>query len=245
MFRALGIVVSIGLADSLNPSTTVTGLLLASGQQPRRSVLEFTAGVFTVFVLGGLILVLGPGHAILSLVPHPTATTRYILETIAGTVMLFFAVLLWRRRGSPGDDRKLKRAGPHRSPFMWGAAIGAVELPTAFPYFAAIAAIVGSGLNLVMQIVLVLVYVACFVLPLLGIAVALTIGGEPAVAGLNRFRRWLARNWPVVLSRLALIAGIFIVTLGVTGLTLNAPGDTGHLSRGLRHILTHPVPDID
>ena len=241
MLRILGVVISIGLADSLNPSTSVTGLFLASGRSPRRSVLEFAAGVFAVFLLGGLILTLGPGGAILALVPRPTATTRYILETIAGAAMLVVAAMLWRRHGSPDDDRKLQGKRNRRSPFVLGVTIGAVELPTAFPYFAAIAAIVGSGVDLVMQIMLVAIYDVCFVLPLLAIALTLVVAGEPAVEKLARARRWLTGHWPMVLSRLALVAGIFIVTLGVTGLTLNAPGDTGHVSRGLRHLLTHPT----
>jgi cytochrome c biogenesis protein CcdA len=241
MLRALGVVLSIGLADSLNPSTTVTGLLLASGARPRRAVLEFAAGVFVVFLVGGLVLTLGPGAAILALVPHPTATTRYILETVAGTTMLVSSAVLWRRRGSPGEERTPGRTGRRGSPFTLGVTIAAVELPTAFPYFAAIAAIVGSGVNLLMQTVLVAVYDGCFVVPLLVIAIAITSAGESAVARLTRARHWLARHWPVLLSRLALVAGIFILTLGITGLTLDVPGNTGHFSRGLRDLLTDPV----
>lgn len=241
MLRALGVVLSIGLADSLNPSTSVTGLFLASGRAPRRSVLEFAGGVFAVFLLAGLVLTLGPGRAILALVPRPTATTRYILETVAGAAMLIISATLWRRHGSPDDDRKLANVNRRRPPVLLGAGIAAVELPTAFPYFAAIAAIVGSGVNLAMQVVLVAVYDAAFVLPLLVIVLVVTAGGDPAVQRLTRARRWLAEHWPALLSRLALVAGLFVVTLGVTGLTLGAPGDTGHVSRGLRHLLTHPL----
>jgi cytochrome c biogenesis protein CcdA len=241
MLRALGVVLSIGLADSLNPSTSVTGLLLASGERPRRSVLEFTAGVFAVFLLGGLVLTLGPGRAILALVPRPSATTRYILETAAGAGMLIVSARLWHRRGSPDDDRKLRKVRRRGSPLLFGATIGALELPTAFPYFAAIATIVASGLNLVEQVALVAIYDACFVLPLLVIAVVLSVAGEPAVATLNRAREWLACHWPVLLSRLALVAGLFVLALGITGLTLNAPGGAGHFSHGLRDLLTDPV----
>jgi cytochrome c biogenesis protein CcdA len=241
MLRALWVVLSIGLADSVNPSTTVTGLFFASGDRPRRSVLEFAAGVFVMFLVGGLVLALGPGTAILALVPRPTATTRYILETVAGAAMLVSSAVLWRRRGSPGEERKLGRAGRRGSPFVLGLTIAAVELPTAFPYFAAIAAIIGSGVDLLTRIVLVAVYDGCFVLPLLGIAVAITVAGEPAVARLSMARRWLAQHWPVLLSRLALVAGIFVIALGITGLTLDAPGNTGHFSRGLRDLLTDPV----
>jgi cytochrome c biogenesis protein CcdA len=242
LLRILGLVLSIGLADSVNPSTSLTGLFLAAGGNPRRSVLEFAAGVFAVFLLAGLILTLGPGRAILALVPHPDATTRYVLETVAGAAMLILAATLWRRRGrvtdrgaSPGV---LSRSG---SPFAMGVTIGAIEVPTAFPYFAVIAAIVGSGQNLVTQLMLVAVYDLCFVLPLLGIALAISVGGDPAVQRLVRARRWLGGHWPWVLSRLALVAGVFVVALGVTGLTLNTPGDTGQFSRSLRHLLTHPL----
>ncbi len=244
MFRELWVVLSIGLADSLSPSTSVTGLFLASGERPRRSVLEFAAGVFLVFLLGGLILTLGPGRAILALVPRPTATARYILETVAGTAMLLVSVRLWRRKGSPGsgDPRMARLRRRASSPFILGVLIAAFELPTAFPYFAAIAAIVGSGLDLGPQLVLVVIYDLCFVLPLLAIALTVTVAGEPAVVRLTHAREWLALHWPVVLSRLALVAGIFVVTLGVTGLSLGLPGDTGQAVRKVRHVLTHPLP---
>lgn len=240
MIRTFVVVLSIGLADSLNPSTSLTGLFLASGQRPRRSVLEFAVGVFLVFVVAGLILTLGPGRAILALVPRPDATVRYALETAAGVAMLVTSAVLWRRRGSTKEGRKLAMTGRFGSPFLLGLAIGAFELPTAFPYFAAIATIVGSGLDLIPQMMLVGVYGLAFVLPLITIALTITIAGESAVAKLARARRWLARHWPVVLSRLALVVGIFVFTLGVTGLTLNTPGDTGHFSRSLRHLITHP-----
>ncbi len=241
MLRALGVVLSIGLADSLNPSTSVTGLFLASGERPRRSVLEFATGIFAVFLLGGLVLTLGPGRAILALVPQPSATARYILETVAGAAMLVISARLWRHRRSPSEGPLSGAMRGRGSPLLFGATIGAFELPTAFPYFAAIATIVGSGLNLVEQILLVAIYDACFVLPLLVIALAVTVAGEPAIAKLIRVREWLTCHWPVLLSRLALVAGIFVVALGVTGLTLDAPGSAGHFSRGLRDLLTDPV----
>jgi hypothetical protein len=43
-----------------------------------------------------------------------------------------------------------------------------VELRTAFPYFAAIAAIVGSGIGTSRQIALLVLFDVCFVLPLIG-----------------------------------------------------------------------------
>jgi|SRR5579884_4002234 len=240
MFRLIGLVVSIGLADSLNPSTVGPALYLATGRHPRRAIAEFTAGVFAVFVLGGLVLTVGPGRAILSLVPRPGPTVRYILETIAGVVMLIAAGIVWLKRGSLGARKREEKQRQRRSPFLMGVTISVVELPTAFPYFAVVVAIVGSGFGLVHQIVLVVVYNACFVLPLLGMIVTLAVAGDRATRILLRAREFLQRRWPILVAALALVAGVFVTTLGVTGLTSQTDGRLGHFSRRLRHLITHP-----
>ena len=46
MLRLIGIVISIGLADSLNPSTIAPALYLATGERARERVAEFTLAVF-------------------------------------------------------------------------------------------------------------------------------------------------------------------------------------------------------
>lgn len=244
MLRLLGLVISIALADSLNPSTVGPALYLAGGKSPRRDVLSFTAGVFVVFLLGGLILTLGPGHAILSSVPRPDATTRYILETIAGVAMLIAAQTLWLRRGKPEQQKDPSEARPsglfgsQHNPLLLGAGIALVELPTAFPYFAAIAAVVGSGQNLVSQIVLIAIYNVCFVLPLLAIVLMLRIFGARAVEILSRAREYLRRRWRPIVAAISLIVGIFVVALGVTGLIGQTTGGLGRFSRRVRRVIS-------
>ena len=246
MFQLLGVVISIGLADSLNPSTVGPALYLAGGEYPRRRVIGFTVGTFGVTLVGGLILMLGPGHAILSLVPHPHATARYILETIAGAALLVVGVVLWRRRrqiqhrakDSDGEPGRLASKA-ERNPTVVGATIAAVELPTAVPYFAAIAAIVASGRGIPHEIVLVVIYNVCFVLPLLVIVLMLTVLGDRTVGILARARRYLRRRWPTFVGVVALVAGAFVITLGVTGLAGRAPGSVGKLSRNVRHVIPH------
>src|SRR5947209_2925362 len=71
MFRLLGLVISVGLADSLNPSTIGPALYLATGRQGRRQVVQFTVGVVLVYFIGGALVTLGPGRLLLSLLPHP------------------------------------------------------------------------------------------------------------------------------------------------------------------------------
>ncbi len=221
MFRLVGLVVSIGLADSLNPSTIAPALYLASGEKPLARVSEFTFAVFTVYFLGGAAVALGPGQLILSLVPHPHPRLRYILEIMAGVAMLVAAAMLWRHRDRLAD-RELPGGSPKgRSSLVLGATITAVELPTAFPYFAVIAALVGSGLSPLHQLLLLVLFNVCFVFPLLGIMGTLFFAGSHAERYLSAGRNFLQRHWPSVLAIVALIAGLFVVGLGVTGLTHN------------------------
>jgi len=266
-FRTLSIVISVGLADSVNASTIGPALFLAAGEHPRWSVLGFTLGIVAVFFLGGALLVLGPGRALLALVPQPTRTARYIIETVVGVILLVGAVVLWTRRRSlsrkAGEDRKRREAGGQggdsaqqgpsgdergsddggrtqrrRSPALTGAGIAVVELPTAFPYFAAIAKIVSSHISLAGELLLVAVYDLCFVLPLIGIILVLTVASDGATQKLSRIRARFEAHWPAVASGAALIVGVYVTALGVTGLISGTSGRAGRLARRARHVIS-------
>jgi cytochrome c biogenesis protein CcdA len=239
MLRLIGLVLSIGLADSLNPTTIAPALYLASGERARRQVIEFTSAVFAVSLAGGVAIALGPGQLVLSLVPHPGRLARSILEVVAGVAMLAAAALLWRHRGHLSDRDPPNFQAQGRSSALLGATITAVELPTAFPYFAAIAAIVGSGLDPVRQIVLLVLFNLCFVAPLIAIIGTLTFAGERADRILTAGREFLQRHWPVLLAGLALLAGLVVILLGVTGLGSHGHGRFGRMMRHVRGIF-HP-----
>ena len=236
MIRLIGLCISIGLADSLNPSTIAVALYLATGERPKERVFEFTLGVFGVYFLGGAAIALGPGELLLSLIPHPNHTTRYVIETIVGAAMLVAAVLLWVNR-----VRLAKREPPELDPsgkasWVLGASITAVELPTAFPYFAAIAAIVGSGVGPVRQLSLLLLFNFCFVLPLLVIVAILAFGGDNTDKALAAARDFLQRRWPVVLAGLAALAGVVVIALGITGLSSGA-AHIKHVTKKLSEVV--------
>jgi cytochrome c biogenesis protein CcdA len=241
MIRLLGLAISIGIADSLNPTTIAPCLYLASGRHPRRQVAEFTFAVFAVYLVGGLAIALGPGQLLLSLVPRPGRHLGYVLEIVAGVAMLAAAAFLWGYRG------RLSQASPpqvnpsRRSSAILGATITAVELPTAFPYFAVIAAVVGANVGITRTTFLLVVFNFCFILPLLGILGVLTFAGPDANRLLNRGRCALEARWPAVLALLALLAGLFVTMLGVTGIAAAHHNDFGTFARRLRHVLhLHP-----
>jgi cytochrome c biogenesis protein CcdA len=239
VIHLIALVVSIGLADSLNPTTIAPAMYLAAGEHARKQVAEFTFGVFAVYLVGGLAIALGPGQLVLSLVPHPDREDRYILEIVVGAAMLAGAVFLWSYRDRLAQKKMPTTRAEGRSSVVLGAVITAVELPTAFPYFAAIAAIVGSGVGIASQAILLVLFNVCFVLPLLGILATLTFAGDRAQELLANGRRWLEARWPAVLAGLALIAGAFVLALGITGLAGMGHGRVGGFARRMRRLL-HP-----
>src|SRR4051794_14403289 len=142
MLRRIAVAISVGLADSLNPSTVGPALFIATGRQRVWRVTQFTIGVFTVTLVGGIVLTIGPGRLLLGLVPHPQGTVRHVIEVVAGILLLIIAVAIFIGR-RPLARRELPgRGGGGGSAFIPGASIAAIELPTAAPYFAVIAGIV-------------------------------------------------------------------------------------------------------
>jgi cytochrome c biogenesis protein CcdA len=223
MIRLIGLCISIGLADSLNPTTIAPALYLATTDRPRERVIEFTVGVFLVYFVGGAVIALGPGQLLLSLVPHPDREARAIIETVAGGAMLLAAAWLGRHRERLGNRPAPEFKADGKSSWILGATITAIELPTAFPYFAAIAAIVGSDIDPARQVILLLLFNVCFVAPLIGIIVTLTVYRDRAEQVLGRIRNWLHRHWPVLLALVAVIAGVVVIVLGLTGLSRAHP----------------------
>ena len=218
MLRLIGIVVSIGLADSINPTTIGPALYLATGERARGRVAEFTFSVFAVYLLGGAAIAVGAGQLIRPLLPHPRHHIADVIEMAAGVALIVGAATLWRHRHRLAH-RDPPDFDPHgHSSWVLGASITAVELPTAFPYFAAIAAIVGSGFGPMRDLFLLVLFNLCFVLPLLCIVGTLTFAPDRAERLLRTGRAFLQRHWPTVFASLAIVAGLFVVLLGATGL---------------------------
>jgi cytochrome c biogenesis protein CcdA len=219
VFALIALVVSIGAADALNPSTLAPALFYAIGPHARRDVTEFTLGVFVVSLAGGLALTFGPGQALLKLVSKPSPHTVHVIELVAGGAALPAAALLWHARAHVAARLARRKQATGRSALLLGASIMAIELPTAVPYFAAIAAIAGSGHRDSTQIFLLLLYNAAFVAPLVVLIVVLALAGargaEFAARARLRLDLWAPRIAPAAL----VVAAAVLITLGVIGLT--------------------------
>jgi cytochrome c biogenesis protein CcdA len=217
MVHVVIVVAAIAFVDSLNPSTIGPALVLAATDPSGARVRLFTLGVFAVFFVGGALLVLGPGQLLLAEVPRPGQDTKHIVELIGGAVLVITAIVLWLKRRRLAE-RPLPRGESGRGSFALGVTISAVELPTAFPYFAAIAAIVDSDAGVVRQAIYLLVFNVVFILPLIGIVVALAVAGERAEPTVERVRAWFERHWPALAAGIVGGAGVLLLAFGGAGL---------------------------
>jgi cytochrome c biogenesis protein CcdA len=218
MLRRIAVMISIGLADSLTPSTIGPAVYLATGRRRALRVTQFTIGFFVVNFVFGLALLIGPGRLLLELVPHPQGTVRHVIELVAGVVLMLVAVALWMGRTRLAHRPLPGRSGTGGSALITGASIAAIELMTAAPYLAIIGGIVASTASLPQEILLLGLYNITVVAPLLAIIAVLLFAAERADPWLLRAGAWVQRRWPVVLSSLLMLVGGVLAVLGGSGL---------------------------
>ena len=218
MLALLALVVSVGLADSINPSTMAPALYYATTGNARSTLTSFAVGVFLVYFAGGVLALVGGRELVTSLAPHPSARVKDEVEVGGGLLLLGVAASVWLMRARVADQVVKPREARARSSLALGAAIMAVELPTAFPYFAAIAAISASRTSIVAQLGLIGLYSLMFVLPLVGILAARTLAGARGERVLQSVRTWVQRNAPAVLAGTLTAIGLAGVVFGVAGL---------------------------
>ena len=213
-------VVAIALPDSINPTLIAGELLVATGDQPRRRVIAFTIGAFAVTLVFGLLMALGLGELVVRLIPKPGHSVRYSLITAAGAVLIVGAAVIWfRRKALVKDTAGHGQPGAHSSPLLVGGGIAGFELLTAFPYFAAIALIIGSGVSRIGKLSLVVLYCVIYTLPLIVIAVAFALLGDRAKRILRPVGEWLSAHWPLVLAPLTGLLGIGVLVFGAIQLS--------------------------
>ncbi len=207
MLFLIGSIAGIALVDSLNPTAITLQLLLLSTPKPGTRSAAFILGVFVANYAGGLMLVLGVNRFFGARL-RDVASLHDGAQLIIG-VLLIAAGIFVCRFVSPKKSRRVP-LGVWQSFFM-GAAEMALELPTAFPYLAALGLIARESPPLPATLAILLMYNILFVLPLLILLLTYKLlpGPQtPLMAKLEKlFRRWL----PLVLRILLLGFGIFLV----------------------------------
>jgi Sap, sulfolipid-1-addressing protein len=211
------LVLGIALVDGLNPTTIAPALVLAVRQRGVVLVLMFTCGVFFPSLTAGVLVVAGPGQVLLGLIPHVGASTKHLLEIGAAVALAGLAWTLWKHRGRVAGGMSRDPPGGALGAAGLGAGIILAELPTAVPYFAALAAIIRSSASLAVQIELVALFNLAFILPLLVILGVRALAGPRSEALLELARGAMNRYAGVVLPcAVGLLAAVLLV-VGVVG----------------------------
>jgi cytochrome c biogenesis protein CcdA len=217
MLTTTAVVAALGMADSINPVTILVAVYLGSGPDPVRRLGGFIAGVFTVYLAGGLVLTFGPGELLRSALAGVKVPGADAAMVIAGLGLLIVAVALWTRRNRvsavPLPDA-LTRPG---SALVLGAIVTALDLPTAFPYFGAIVVIVSADGSAVAQLIQLGVFNVFYVLPLGLLLVAHLALGPAAHARLARVRTAAERVVGPLLAAGAGAIGVVLMARGAGG----------------------------
>jgi cytochrome c biogenesis protein CcdA len=217
VLSALAIVVSIAIADAINPATVAPALYLATTERPLRRLVAFSGAFFAVNFAGGVLIVLGPGQLLLSLTPRISAEARHWIELGAGIALLVTAFLIASSRSSSQPERRRAPASSGRAAAL-GATIAALELPTALPYFAAIAVIVGADVSVADQVLLITVFNVVFVSPVLAMIGLLAAAGDTVTDRVRHFGDLLRLHWRRASACLAAAAGLVLAGFGLIGL---------------------------
>jgi cytochrome c biogenesis protein CcdA len=105
-----------------------------------------------------------------------------------------------------------------RGALVSGAVLAALELPTAVPYLAAIAAVEESRTAIVPSVALLALFNLAFVAPLLFIALLSRVWGERMAARAEDVRTRFLRHLGGVLALLLLLLGLALIAVGASGL---------------------------
>jgi cytochrome c biogenesis protein CcdA len=154
--------------------------------------------------------------------PRPGEHVRHLIELAAGGVTLVLAAVLWLARGRLSRHVTTLTGRVDRSSLLVGAGIMVLELPTALPYFAVIATIVGSDRPAATQTILLAVFNATFVAPLLALLAARTFAGEGMESRLERLRGTLERRLAALIPALVALVSVALLAIGGYGLLSDA-----------------------
>jgi Sap, sulfolipid-1-addressing protein len=214
-------VLVLAVIDSVNPSAIVVTLYLLSttGSRALVSVAVYVGAIFVTYLLLGAMMVLGLGSLLPSVGGALDGRAGLIVQSLIGLGLLVYALTAsTTRQSAPVVARPA--ASTYAALVMLGISVTAMELPTAIPYFAAVALISEAALPIGVWAPLLAIYNVIFVLPPLALLAGhLALQGrlaEPYAALRQRLERgaretmlWVAGlvgGWLVVTGLIELVA---------------------------------------
>ena len=166
-------VLLLAVIDSINPSAIVVTLYLLSIAKSRAffQVVVYVSAIFITYLTLGVMMVLGIDALLPSLGSALRTQAGLIAQGIIGLAMLVYSLTASTSRTTPQAVAR-PSVGTYAAIAVLGVSVTAMELPTAIPYFAAVALITGSELPIRTWAPLLVIYNLVFVLP----PIALLVG---------------------------------------------------------------------
>lgn len=154
---------ALALVDSVNPSAIVVTLYLLSREHASAQVAVYVAAIFLTYLTLGAAMMLGIGALLPSVGTLGGGRLALIVEGLIGLAMVLYALR------APAAARSASRAEPSARSYaalaVLGVTVTAMELPTAVPYFGAVALLTSADLPITSWLPLLIIYNAIFVLP--------------------------------------------------------------------------------
>ena len=154
---------ALALVDSINPSAIVVTLDLLSGGRVPAQIVVYVAAIFLTYLTLGVMMMSGIDALLPSLQTMGSGRLGLIVQGLIGLAMLLYGIL------APTTAKSAPRVEPtassHAALALLGVTVTTMELPTAVPYFGAIALLTTADLPMAQWLPLLVLYNAIFVLP--------------------------------------------------------------------------------
>jgi cytochrome c biogenesis protein CcdA len=154
---------ALALVDSINPSAIVVTLYLLSRGRVPAQVVTYVAAIFLTYLTLGTLMMSGIEALLPSLRTMGSGRRGLLVQGVVGLALLLYAIR------APEAARSAPRvepsAGTYAALAVLGMTVTILELPTAVPYFAAIALLTTADLPRAQWLALLVLYNAVFVLP--------------------------------------------------------------------------------
>jgi cytochrome c biogenesis protein CcdA len=154
---------TLSVVDSINPSAIVVTLYLLGRRRAPAQVVVYVGAIFVTYLTLGAMMMSGIGALLPSVRPLADGRFGLIVQSLIGLAMLVYAV---RTPSSATSAPRVEpRAATYAALALLGVTVTAMELPTAVPYFGAIALLTAADLPMAQWLPLLAVYNTIFVLP--------------------------------------------------------------------------------
>jgi cytochrome c biogenesis protein CcdA len=167
---------ALALVDSINPSAIVVTLYLLSRERVSAQVVVYVAAIFLTYLTLGAMMMSGIDALLPSLATLGSGRLGLIVQGLVGLAMFLYAIR------APAAATSAPPVEPAASTYaalvLLGVTVTAMELPTAVPYFGAIALLTTADLPMAQWLALLVLYNAIFVLPPVLLVVGHIVAGR-------------------------------------------------------------------